>query len=91
MMASITIRNLADRVKTRLRVRAAGYGRSMEEEARLILSGAVEQEFREQFLILKGAPVRLRPPAPILTFFYFKSTNTLGCCSAMGRRAIAGP
>ena len=41
-MASITIRNLDDEVKTRLRVRATGNGRSMEEEARLILRKAVE-------------------------------------------------
>jgi plasmid stability protein len=40
-MASITIRNLNDDVKTRLRVRAADNGRSMEEEARLILREAV--------------------------------------------------
>ena len=40
-MASITIRNLDEDVKTRLRVRAAGNGRSMEEEARLILRDAV--------------------------------------------------
>ena len=40
-MASITIRDLDDEVKTRLRVRAAGNGRSMEEEARLILREAV--------------------------------------------------
>ena len=43
-MASITIRNLDDGVKTRLRVRAASHGRSMEEEARLILGEAVERE-----------------------------------------------
>ena len=43
-MASITIRNLDDEVKTRLRVRAAGNGRSMEEEARLILGDAVGDE-----------------------------------------------
>ena len=40
-MASITIRNLDDDVKTRLRMRAASHGRSMEEEARLILREAV--------------------------------------------------
>ena len=40
-MASITIRNLDDKVKTRLRVRAARHHRSMEEEARLILRDAV--------------------------------------------------
>ncbi|MDE0083278.1 MAG: plasmid stabilization protein [Gammaproteobacteria bacterium] len=40
-MASITIRNLDDDVKTRLRVRAAENHRSMEEEARIILRDAV--------------------------------------------------
>jgi len=40
-MASITIRNLDDNVKTLLRVRAAEHHRSMEEEARLILGEAV--------------------------------------------------
>ena len=43
-MASITIRNLDNDVKTRLRKRAAGHGRSMEEEARQILADAVERE-----------------------------------------------
>ncbi len=36
-MASITIRNLDDDIKHRLRVQAAEHGRSMEEEARDIL------------------------------------------------------
>ncbi len=36
-MASITIRNLNDDIKQRLRVRAAEHGRSMEEEVRDIL------------------------------------------------------
>jgi plasmid stability protein len=36
-MASITIRNLDDEIKQRLRVRAAEHGRSMEEEADLEL------------------------------------------------------
>ena len=40
-MASITIRNLDDNVKTRLRVRAADNGRSMEEEGRRILRDVV--------------------------------------------------
>ncbi|MDE0027795.1 MAG: plasmid stabilization protein [Deltaproteobacteria bacterium] len=43
-MASITIRKLDDDVKTRLRMRAAGHGRSMEEEARLILAEAVKKK-----------------------------------------------
>jgi antitoxin FitA len=43
-MASLTIRNLDDALKTRLRVRAAVHGRSMEEEARVILGAALDQE-----------------------------------------------
>ena len=43
-MASITIRNLDDDVKTRLRVRAAEHGLSMEEEARRILRDALDRE-----------------------------------------------
>ncbi len=41
-MATITIRNLDDAVKTRLRIRAASHDRSMEEEARVILREALE-------------------------------------------------
>lgn len=40
-MATMTIRNLDDDVKTRLRVRAARHGVSMEEEARSILRAAL--------------------------------------------------
>jgi antitoxin FitA len=40
-MASITIRNLDDSVKQRLRRMAAEHGRSMEEEARVILRRSV--------------------------------------------------
>jgi plasmid stability protein len=36
-MASITIRQLDDDIKQRLRVRASHHGRSMEDEARVIL------------------------------------------------------
>jgi len=43
-MASITIRNLDDKVKNRLRVRAAQHGRSMEEEVRNILTETLAHE-----------------------------------------------
>lgn len=42
-MASLTIRNLEEKLKTRLRVRAASRGRSMEEEARSILRAALSE------------------------------------------------
>ncbi len=41
-MGTLTIRNLDDSVKDRLRVRAARHGHSMEEEARVILKRAVQ-------------------------------------------------
>lgn len=49
-MAGITIRNLDDDIITRLRVRAAGNGRSMEDEARLILRDAVGRKPRSHDL-----------------------------------------
>lgn len=42
-MASITIRNLDQETKTRLRIRAAHHNRSMEEEARKILRTALAE------------------------------------------------
>jgi plasmid stability protein len=42
-MATLTIRNLDEKVKRRLQVRAAINGRSMEAEARAILTAAVEE------------------------------------------------
>ena len=69
-MASITIRNLDDDVKRRLRVRAAEHGRSMEEEARDILRQVVGQPsapknlgqaIHARFVALGG--VDLAPPA----------------------------
>lgn len=72
-MASITIRNLDDEVKTRLRVRAADNGRSMEEEARLILRGAVGRKppvrnlaaaIRARIAPLGGVDLELPPREP---------------------------
>ncbi|MCA9667769.1 MAG: hypothetical protein KC503_19350 [Myxococcales bacterium] len=47
-MASITIRNLDEELKSRLRVRAAEQGRSMEEEAREILRAALSRRGRRR-------------------------------------------
>ena len=72
-MASITIRNLDDDVKTRLRVRAAEHHRSMEEEARLILREAVQQKkasrnladaIRARIAPLGGVDLELPPREP---------------------------
>ena len=72
-LASITIRNLDDEVKTRLRVLAADNGRSMEEEARLILRGAVGRKpptrnlaaaIRARIAPLGGVDLELPPREP---------------------------
>lgn len=42
-MAAISVRNLEDDVKERLRIRAARHGRSMESEIRAILAEAVRE------------------------------------------------
>jgi plasmid stability protein len=44
LMASITIRNLDEQTKARLRVRAAHHKRSMEDEARNILRAALAEQ-----------------------------------------------
>ena len=74
-MASITIRNLDDDVKTRLRVRAAEHRRSMEEEARIILREALDSGkaglgdlarfTRECFAPLGGIEVELPTRGPM--------------------------
>jgi plasmid stability protein len=43
-MATLTVRGLDDATKTRLRVRAARHGRSMEAEVRAILEDALPSE-----------------------------------------------
>lgn len=73
-MASITIRKLDDDVKTKLRVRAATNGRSMEEEARVILREAVEEEaskkglgtrLHELFKPFGGVELEIPPREPM--------------------------
>ncbi len=72
-MASITIRNLDEDVKAQLRMRAAGNGRSIEEEARLILREAVSRKtgpenlasaIRARFVPLGGVELELPPREP---------------------------
>ena len=72
-MASIKIRNLDDDVNTRLLVRAAENGRSMEQEARLILREAVAPEpepknlaqfIRDCFAPYGGVDLELPPREP---------------------------
>ena len=69
-MASMTIRNLDEDIKQRLRVQAAEHGRSMEEEARTILRTALTeaasptnlaQAIRARFAPLGGVELDIPP------------------------------
>ncbi len=60
-MASITIRQLGDETKQRLRVRAAEHGRSMEEEAREILRGALATAAASPIDLAASIRARLEP------------------------------
>lgn len=74
-MASMTIRNLDEDLKHRLRIRAAAHGRSMEEEARDILRAALSEPSREsqnlaeavmkRFGTVGGVELELPPREPI--------------------------
>lgn len=67
-MATITIRNLDDELKARLRIEAATHGHSMEEEVRLILRralvepgrrGGLGSRIRDRFAALHGVDLDL--------------------------------
>jgi plasmid stability protein len=51
VMAAVSIRNLDDTVRERLRVRAAAHGRSMEAEMRAILVEAVREPTDDEGLL----------------------------------------
>src|SRR3546814_19641064 len=60
-MASITIRNLDERLKARLRVQAARHGRSMEEEARALLRSALSTEPKRAESLAQAIRARFAP------------------------------
>lgn len=74
-MASITIRQLPENTKRRLRIRAARNGRSMEQEAREILKTALTQSeppppdlgeaIRRRFARFGGVELKIPPREPI--------------------------
>lgn len=60
-MASLTIRNLDDRLKSRLRIQAATHGHSMEEEARTILRAALSADAVEPGNLADAIQARFAP------------------------------
>ena len=74
-MASITVRNLDDEVKRKLRIRAAEHGCSMEAEAREILTQAVDDSaapqeglgtrIHERFKAIGGVDLELPERVPM--------------------------
>ncbi len=71
-MATLTIRNLDNETKKKLRQLAARHGHSMEEEARRILNRAVSQAEQkglatlivEQFATIGGVEIELPARSP---------------------------
>jgi len=73
-MASITIRQLEENTKRKLRMRAARHGRSMEQEAREILRSALSEPeeqpdlaeaIRRRFAKYGGVDLKIPPREPI--------------------------
>lgn len=75
-MASITVRGLDDKLKKKLRIRAAENGRSMEQEVRIILHDTIEcdvspnssslfDQIRADVARLGGVELELLPREPI--------------------------
>ena len=77
-MASITVRNLEEATKRKLKVRAAMHGRSMEQEAREILNDALRESsgrpqtgadlaeaIRRRFAPLGGVELEPYPDEPV--------------------------
>ena len=60
-MATITIRNLDEQTKARLRMRAARHGRSMEEEARTLLREALTDDLDSAGNLADAIRARFRP------------------------------
>ena len=74
-MASITVRNLDEELKQRLRIRAAEHGRSMEQEVREILRMELDRDaapvrnlgtaIHELFRPLGGVDLEIPPREPM--------------------------
>ena len=75
MVEGITVRNLDDQIKRRLRLGAAALGKSMEQEAREILRGALADDpaptqnlgsvLHALFLPYADVELEIPPPEPM--------------------------
>jgi antitoxin FitA len=101
-MASLTIRSLDERLKARLRIRAASHGQSMEEEARQILRAALDESqapstnlaecIRRRFAKLGDVQLRIatREPVRDLEISEEVSVNGATASSKAGARKATG-
>lgn len=60
-MASMTIRDIDEKLKAKLRVQAARHGRSMEDEARDILRTALSREPAQTGGLVEAIRARIEP------------------------------
>lgn len=83
-MATLTIRNLNEETKAKLRQYAAKHGHSMEEEARRILTRAVSQdgkkglgtEIAQMFADIGGVELPIPPRSPARTIAIFSEEES---------------
>jgi phosphopantothenoylcysteine decarboxylase / phosphopantothenate---cysteine ligase len=90
-MASLTVRQLDDKLKRLLRLRAARHGRSMEDEVRVILRQAAAETAREALSLLNPANPPEEPPAQLPAGEAPRSQPTAGMQPTPGpTRVVAG-
>ena len=96
-MAAITIRQIEENIKSRLRIRAAHHGRSMEEEAREILraalgsaaavKGNLAERIGQRFAPFGGVELKLPRRHPIRKPPDFAQNRSANARSRNGRSA----
>src|SRR6266540_2264820 len=89
-MGSLTVRNIDEAVKKRLRLRAAANGRSMEEEVRLLLAeGATDAPIAEPASGAKLAKTSARPTILLIISGGIAAYKSLDLIRRLRERGIA--
>lgn len=97
-MPTLTIRKIDERLKRRLRVRAATRGRSMEEEARQILRAALSESepvstnlaerIRRRFAKLGDVQLPIAPREPVRSLAMPEDVPANGAAASTKARAL---
>lgn len=80
-MAALSVRDLDDSVKEKLRLRAARHGRSMEAEIRLILTAAATEEERPANDLFSALTELMRATPEPTVLAWLQRTSSSGLCT----------